>query len=101
MQVTALEKDLVSWLRRDGPIPVLLTVGFLTHSVDTRFLVDFLPPNDYRLRVSNVQWQDAGWYICQLAIHPPSLILTELQIGWYKKIVHDDEIVYISYIINS
>lgn len=90
----------MSWLRRDGPIPVLLTVGFLTHSVDTRFLVDFLPPNDYRLRVSNVQWQDAGWYICQLAIHPPSLILTELQIGWYKKIVHDDEIVYISYIIN-
>ena len=85
MQVTALEKDLVSWLKRDGPIPVLLTVGFLTHSLDTRFSVDFLPPNDYRLRVSNVHWYDAGWYICQLAIHPPSLIVAELQIGKEKK----------------
>lgn len=79
-KVTALEKDLVSWLRRDGPIPVLLTVGFLTHSFDSRFSVDFLPPRDYRLKVAQINWQDAGIYLCQLAVHPPTLIYTRLEI---------------------
>ncbi len=80
LQVTALEKDLVSWLRRDGPIPVLLTVGFLTHSFDSRFSVDFLGPRDYRLKVTNVGWADAGIYLCQLAVHPATVIWTSLEI---------------------
>ena len=80
LQVTALEKDLVSWLRRRDLFPVLLTVGFLTHSQDSRFSVDFAPPNDYRLKVSNVGWNDAGLYLCQLAVHPPALIWTRLEI---------------------
>ena len=79
-----MEKDLVSWLRHTGPIhspiPVLLTVGFLTHSFDSRFSVDFLPPRDYRLKVTNVGWHDAGIYLCQLAVHPPSLIWARLDI---------------------
>lgn len=78
--MTAVEKDLVSWLRRDGPVPVLLTVGFLTHSWDTRFSVDFLPPRDYRLRVSNVGWHDVGIYLCQLVVHPPSLIWARIEL---------------------
>ena len=61
-------------------IPVLLTVGFLTHSFDSRFSVDFLPPRDYRLKVTNVGWHDAGIYLCQLAVHPPSLIWARLDI---------------------
>ena len=78
--MTALEKDLVSWLRRDGPFPVLLTVGFLTHSQDSRFSVDFAPPRDYRLKVSKVDWTDVGIYLCQLAVHPPALIWARLDI---------------------
>lgn len=85
-QVTALEKDLVSWLRRDGPIPVLLTVGFLAHSFDARFSVDFLPPRNYRLKVSSVDWHDSGLYLCQLAVHPPALIWSRLEIE--QPVVH-------------
>ena len=35
---------------------------------------------DIRLKVTNVGWQDAGIYLCQLAVHPPSLIWTRLDI---------------------
>ena len=34
----------------------------------------------FRLKVTNVGWQDAGIYLCQLAVHPPSLIWTRLDI---------------------
>ncbi len=61
-------------------MPVLLTVGFLAHSVDTRFSVDFLPPRDYRLRIANIGWADVGIYLCQLSVHPPSLIWASLEI---------------------
>ena len=30
--------------------------------------------------MTNVGWQDAGIYLCQLAVHPPSLIWTRLDI---------------------
>ena len=92
-QVTALEKDLVSWLRVESSsgsgfsLPVLLTVGFRPpHASENRFMLDFLPPHNYRLRIDNVQWRDEGRYICQLAVHPPSLIWSRLRI--IRPLVH-------------
>ncbi len=71
--MTALERDLVSWLFVGGeevrrrhhrkqrkPPPVVLTVGFKPHSAENRFILDFKPPNNYRLRIRNVQWRDEG-----------------------------------------
>ncbi len=42
------------------PPPVVLTVGFRPHSAENRFILDFKPPNNYRLRIRNVQWRDEG-----------------------------------------
>ena len=91
-QVTALEKDLVSWLKVASSasgftFPVLLTVGFRPpHASENRFMLDFKPPHNYRLRIDNVQWRDEGRYICQLAVHPPSLIWSRLKI--IRPLVH-------------
>lgn len=38
-QVTAVERDLVSWFRIDGEFPVILTVGFKPHSSDGRAIL--------------------------------------------------------------
>ena len=90
-QVTAVEKDLVSWLKLESSsgfsLPVLLTVGFRPpHASENRFMLDFLPPHNYRLRIDNVQWRDEGKYICQLAVHPPSLIWSKIKI--IRPLVH-------------
>ena len=90
-QVTALEKDLVSWLKTETSpgfrLPILLTVGFRPpYASENRFMLDFLPPHNYRLRINNVQWKDEGKYLCQLAVHPPSLIWSRLHI--IRPLVH-------------
>ncbi len=38
-QVTAVERDLVSWFGIDGEFPVILTVGFRPHSSDGRAIL--------------------------------------------------------------
>ena len=89
-KVTSLEQDLVSWFRRDAhdpaAMPVVLTVGFRPHSAENRFILDFEPPNNYRLRVRNVQWRDEGLYLCQLSVHPPSLMWSVLELE--RPLVH-------------
>ena len=58
--VTALQDQLVSWFYIAVPemALTLLTVGFQTYSHDTRYSLDFLLPNNYRLRVSKVAFED-------------------------------------------
>jgi len=60
-QVTAVERDLVSWFRIDGEFPVILTVGFKPHSSDGRAIlvsffhivgVDFF--NIFKVRVATI-----------------------------------------------
>lgn len=86
-KVTSLEKDLVSWIRKDeGLMPVVLTVGFRPHSTENRFILDFQPPNNYRLRIQNVQWHDEGRYLCQLSVYPPALMWSRLEL--IRPIVH-------------
>ncbi|XP_059091531.1 uncharacterized protein LOC131887057 [Tigriopus californicus] len=86
-KVTSLERDLVSWIRKDeGLMPVVLTVGFRPHSSENRFILDFQPPNNYRLRIQNVQWHDEGRYLCQLSVYPPSLMWSRLEL--IRPIVH-------------
>ncbi len=46
--------------RKKKPNLVVLTVGFKPHSAENRFILDFEPPNNYRLRIRNVQWRDEG-----------------------------------------
>eukprot|EP00095_Tigriopus_kingsejongensis_P008541 snap_masked-scaffold81_size397536-processed-gene-2.12 protein:Tk08541 transcript:snap_masked-scaffold81_size397536-processed-gene-2.12-mRNA-1 annotation:"GI21707" len=86
-KVTSLEKDLVSWIRRDkGQMPVVLTVGFRPHSSENRFILDFQAPNNYRLRIQNVQWRDEGRYLCQLSVYPPTLMWARLEL--IRPVVH-------------
>jgi hypothetical protein len=47
----------------------------------SRYLLDFLRPNNYRLRVREVRLEDRGYYHCQLATHPPQILWTLLQIA--------------------
>ncbi|XP_071749137.1 uncharacterized protein [Lepeophtheirus salmonis] len=78
-QVTALERDLVSWFRKDTEF-TLLTVGFEPHSSENRFVLDFKAPHNYRLRIGNVQWSDSGIYQCQISTHPPQVTWVRLEL---------------------
>ena len=61
-------------------------MGFKPHSAENRFLLDFSPPNNYRLRVSGVRWRDEGRYVCQLSVHPPTLLWRRLRV--HRPLVH-------------
>ena len=56
------------------------------HSSENRFILDFGPPNNYRLRVHSVRWRDEGLYLCQISVHPPAILWSRLVID--RPIVH-------------
>ena len=90
-QVTALEKDLVSWFKAGSSsgmsLPTLLTVGFRPpYASENRFMLDFLPPHNYRLKIDNVQWRYLVKYICQLAVHTPSFLGSRVRV--IRPLVH-------------
>ena len=80
--VTALENNLVSWFQLDPGLTTLrlLTVGFTTYCSDNRFSLDFLYPQNYRLRIDGVRMGDRGVYRCQIATHPPQIVWSTLQL---------------------
>ena len=67
-------------------LPVVLTVGFRPHSSENRFILDFGPPNNYRLRIRSVRWRDQGIYLCQISVHPPAILWSRLVID--RPLVH-------------
>lgn len=51
-----------------------------TYSGDARFSVDFQYPNNWRLRIADINKTDAGLYECQISTHPPRFIQTNFRV---------------------
>ena len=60
----------VSWLKRHGDVPHLLTYGMTTYSNDARYQVYHEQPNDWKLQVQFPQLSDQGIYECMVPASP-------------------------------
>ena len=70
----------VSWLKRHGDTPHLLTFGLTTYSSDSRFQIFHEPPNDWKLQIQFPQLSDQGIYECMVSSNPPLLRRTRLTV---------------------
>nr|KAF7394297.1 hypothetical protein H0235_016892 [Vespula pensylvanica] len=69
--------SLITWIRRKDK--QLLTLGKLTYSIDTRFIVLQDKPN-WNLLIKNVKQEDAGIYECHIQTEPVRQRLIRLNI---------------------
>lgn len=70
----------VSWFRKEDGILKVLTIGKETFIADQRFSSAFKSPKDWRLRIKPTNPRDNGTYLCQISTHPPTLLVTHLQV---------------------
>ena len=68
----------VSWLKRPGDDPHLLTFGLSTYSNDARFQIFHEQPNDWKLQIQFPQLSDQGLYACMVSSNPPLIRKTRL-----------------------
>ncbi len=61
----------VSWLKRHGETPHLLTFGLNTYSNDARFQIFHEQPNDWKLQIQYPSERDEGVYECHVSSSPP------------------------------
>ena len=69
----------VSWFRKDDGMLQVLTIGKDTFVADQRFSSAW-ENNDWRLKIQPAQAGDSGAYLCQISTHPPTLLVTHLQV---------------------
>lgn len=80
--LTSLKK--VSWVKRKGEQLHLITFGASTYSSDSRFLLEFQPPNDWQLHIKYANERDEGQFECQINSSPPLVFVVFLEvIGGY------------------
>ncbi|XP_053594714.1 uncharacterized protein LOC103577870 isoform X2 [Microplitis demolitor] len=82
-KISLLQGKTVSWIRRheDGEKMTLLTYGQQTYTGDSRYSVEFQYPDNWRLKIRNVNSSDEGQYECQISTHPPKNIYVNLHIN--------------------
>lgn len=79
-RVGMLKDKTVMWIRRTTDKVSLLTVGNNTYSGDPRIRVKFQYPNNWRLHINPIKYDDGGLYMCQVSTHPPRVFATNLTI---------------------
>ncbi|XP_044576504.1 uncharacterized protein LOC123259828 isoform X2 [Cotesia glomerata] len=82
-KISLLQGKTVSWIKRhdDGEKMTLLTYGQQTYTGDNRYSVEFQYPDNWRLKILNVNSSDEGQYECQISTHPPMTIYINLHIN--------------------
>lgn len=70
----------VSWVKRKGDELNLITFGRHTYSSDSRYTLDYQPPNDWQLEIQFANERDEGHYECQVSAHPPLVLLVYLTV---------------------
>ena len=70
----------VSWFRKEAGILTVLTIGQSAFIADDRFSSAYNSLNDWRLRIKPTNPRDNGTYLCQISTHPPTLLVTHLQV---------------------
>lgn len=80
-RVSQIQDKTVSWKRRYlGTALKLLTVGHHTYTHDDRFSVDFQKPNNWRLRIRDVNTEDEGIFECEISTHPAQVLRFQLSV---------------------
>lgn len=80
-RVNNLAGKMVSWQKRHGDIPHLLTFGLTTYSNDARIQVFHEQPNDWKLQIQYpTRDEDEGLYECMVSSNPPILKRTWLTV---------------------
>jgi len=79
-KVNNLNGKTVSWMKKYGDTPHLLTFGLTTYSSDTRFQIFHEPPNDWKLQIQFPQLSDEGLYECFVSSNPPLVKRTRLSV---------------------
>jgi len=70
-RVNNLGGKTVSWLKRYGDTPHLLTFGLTTYSNDARIQIFHEQPNDWKLQIQFPRLDDEGVYECLVSANPP------------------------------
>ena len=70
----------VSWFRKEDDFLHVLTIGKETFSADQRYASAFKEPYNWRLKIKPTQTIDDGTYLCQISTHPPTILVTNLQV---------------------
>uniref|UniRef100_A0A182JKB4 Ig-like domain-containing protein n=1 Tax=Anopheles atroparvus TaxID=41427 RepID=A0A182JKB4_ANOAO len=77
-RVNDLRERTVSWVRRKGDEIHLITVGRQTYSSDSRYSLQFQPPNNWQLLIQYSNERDEGHYECRISSYPPLVYLVYL-----------------------
>lgn len=77
----ALPPPQVSWVRRKGDDLHLLTFGQHTYSSDSRYMLEYQAPNDWRLLIQYANERDEGTYSCEVNSHPPLVHVAYLSVA--------------------
>jgi hypothetical protein len=70
----------VSWVRRKGEQLHLMTFGSSIYSSDSRYSLEFKPPNDWQLHIKYANDRDEGRFECQLNTQPPLVFVVLLEV---------------------
>ncbi|XP_012281703.1 Down syndrome cell adhesion molecule [Orussus abietinus] len=89
-RVQNLQQRTVSWVRKRGDELLLLTFGIQVYSTDSRFSLEYLTPNDWRLLLRSATERDAGVYECQVSAHPPLVRVVHLAVSVPKVEIVDE-----------
>ncbi|XP_055716828.1 fibroblast growth factor receptor 3-like [Phlebotomus papatasi] len=79
-RVNDLREKTVSWVRRKEDQLQLITFGRHTYSSDSRYQLEYQPPNDWQLLIEFANERDEGHYECQVSSHPPLVFLVYLTV---------------------
>ncbi|XP_055695746.1 fibroblast growth factor receptor 3-like [Lutzomyia longipalpis] len=79
-RVNDLREKTVSWVRRKEDQLQLITFGRHTYSSDSRYQLEYQPPNDWQLLIQFANERDEGHYECQVSSHPPLVFLVYLTV---------------------
>ncbi|XP_055297900.1 uncharacterized protein LOC129566198 isoform X2 [Sitodiplosis mosellana] len=92
-RIRLLQDKTVTWLKREQNNDYdiqLLTIGVQTYTFDKRFSVEFEYPNNWRLRIADINKTDGGLYECQISTHPPRAIRTRLHVKAPEVLIVDE-----------
>lgn len=68
-------------MRRKGDDLHLITFGQHTYSSDSRYMLEYQAPNDWRLLIQYANERDEGTYSCEVNSHPPLVYIAYLSVA--------------------
>lgn len=92
----------MSWTKRKGEQLHLITIGASTYSSDSRYSIEFKPPNDWQLQIKYVNERDEGQFECQVNTVPSLALVVLLEvIGKYYLFFTQNEDIFKGFCVST